>query len=79
MLASDRLLFCFFLFFVLIYLDGLSGARIMYFSVRSASVVQTADELDNMKKKYIYISEVGGLRPTGKTFRFVRACARSCM
>ena len=24
---------------------------------------------------YIYISEVGGLRPTGKSFRFVRACA----
>ena len=24
-------------------------------------------------------SEVGGLRPTGKSFRFVRACARSCM
>ena len=25
------------------------------------------------------LSEVGGLRPTGKSFRFVRACARSCM
>ena len=27
----------------------------------------------------MYISEVGGLRPTGKSFRFVRACARSCI
>ena len=27
----------------------------------------------------IHTSEVGGLRPTGKSFRFVRACARSCM
>ena len=28
---------------------------------------------------YIYLSEVGGVSPTGKSFRFVRACARSCM
>ena len=27
----------------------------------------------------IYISEVGGVSPTGKSFRFVCACARSCM
>ena len=24
----------------------------------------------------LYVSEVGGLRPTGKSFRFVRACAQ---
>ena len=27
---------------------------------------------------YIYISEVWGLRPTGKSFCFVRACAAVC-
>jgi len=26
---------------------------------------------------YIYISEVGGVSPTGKSFLFVRACVRA--
>ena len=27
---------------------------------------------------YMYISEVGIVSPTGKSFRFVRACVRAC-
>ena len=35
-----------------------------------------AKNIANLSSRHGNISEVGGLRPTGKSFRFVRACAQ---
>ena len=62
---------------------GLARTKVGQTAVHSnAALLYTADDYAAIAYVYIkntYLSEVGGLRPTGKSFRFVRACARSCM